>query len=74
MILFFLEGWEEIGTVRCQICFGWHIEGSEDISHLFIVLKQILHGGGAHKVPALISKIRIFKRNTATATKFGEFS
>ena len=39
MILFFLEGWEEIGTVRCQISFGWHIEGSEGISHLFIVLK-----------------------------------
>ena len=29
---------------------------------------------GGHKVPALISKIRIFKTNTATATKFGDFS
>ena len=31
-------------------------------------------GGGGHKVPALISKIRIFAPNTATATKFGNFS
>ena len=31
-------------------------------------------GGGGHKVPALISKIRIFDTNTATATKFGNFS
>ena len=31
-------------------------------------------GGGAHKVPALFSKIFIFATNTATATKFGEFS
>ena len=35
----------------------------------------ILHGGGGgHKVLALISKIRIFETNTATATKFGDFS
>ena len=37
----------------------------------------ILHGGGVggmHKVPALISKIRIFATNNATATKFGDFS
>ena len=31
-------------------------------------------GGGGHKVPALISKIRIFETKTATATKFGNFS
>ena len=38
-------------------------------------LNPILHGGGGgHKVPALISKIRIFETNTATATKFGDFS
>ena len=30
-------------------------------------------GGGGHKVPALISEIRIFATNTATATKFGDF-
>ena len=37
-------------------------------------INPILHGGGGHKVPALISKIRIFAANTATATKFGNFS
>ena len=34
-------------------------------------------GGGwglGHKVPALISKIHIFATNTATVTKFGDFS
>ena len=31
-------------------------------------------GGGGHKVLALVSKIRIFETNTATATKFGDFS
>ena len=30
--------------------------------------------GGGHKVLALVSKIRIFETNTATATKFGDFS
>ena len=35
--------------------------------------RDIFQGGG-HKVPALISKIRIFEMNTATATKFGDFS
>ena len=34
----------------------------------------ILHGMGGHKVSALISKIRIFETNTATATKFDDFS
>ena len=35
----------------------------------------ISYGGeGGHKVPALISKIRIFETNTTTATKFGDFS
>ena len=39
------------------------------------VFNAILHGGGGgHKVPAPISKIRILKTNTATATKFGDFS
>ena len=37
----------------------------------FFSVNPILHGGG-HKVPALISKIRIFATNTATATKFGK--
>ena len=38
----------------------------------------ILHGGGGgggeggHKVPALISRTRIFATNTATATTFGD--
>ena len=31
-------------------------------------------GGRGHKVPALISKNRIFATNTATETKFGDFS
>ena len=31
-------------------------------------------GGGGHKVPALISRIRIFATNTVIATKFGDFS
>ena len=31
-------------------------------------------GGGGHKVPALISKIGNFAMNTATATKFCDFS
>ena len=38
-------------------------------------LTRILHGGlRGHKVPALISKNRIFATNTATETKFGDFS
>ena len=38
-------------------------------------VNPILHGGGGgQKVPALISKICIFATNTATATKFGDFS
>ena len=36
-------------------------------------LSYTAEGGGAHKVPALFSKIFIFATNTATATKFGEF-
>ena len=31
-------------------------------------------GGNGHKVPILISKICIFTTNTATATKFDDFS
>ena len=34
----------------------------------------ILHRGVGHKVPVLISKIRIFATNTATAANFGDFS
>ena len=36
-------------------------------------LNPILHGSGGHKVPALISSIRIIETNTATATNFGDF-
>ena len=31
-------------------------------------------GGRGHKVPALVSKIRILATNTATGTTFGDFS
>ena len=40
----------------------------------FLLALSYTVGGGGHKVPALISKIRIFAMNTATATKFGDFS
>ena len=39
-----------------------------------LTLSDTGKGGGGHKVPMLISKIRIFETNTATATKFGDFS
>ena len=34
----------------------------------------LTRGVEGHKVPALISKNRIFATNTATETKFGDFS
>ena len=42
-------------------------------------LNPILHAGegggeGVGEVPAQISKVHIFATNTATATKFGDFS
>ena len=40
----------------------------------FLTLSYTGGGGGGHKVPALISKIRNFATNTATATKIGNFS
>ena len=38
-----------------------------------VISIHFIHLTRGHKVPALISKIRIFKTNTATATKFGDF-
>ena len=43
---------------------------------VFLTLSYTEGGGGGrgHKVPALISRIRIFATNTATTMRFGDFS
>ena len=52
---------------------GSHYRVFRCLSSLILTLSYT-GGGGGHKVPALILKVCIVATNTATATKFGEFS
>ena len=56
--------------IKCSRGFSFNTAVCMEMA--FDSINPILHGG--HKVPALISNIRIFVANTATATKFGDIS
>ena len=62
------------GSVNWPKCKSKTKKNSEGVCPLLRGLTLSYTGGGGHKVPELISKIRIFAMNTATATKFGDFS